>query len=161
MHLPLRVDEAPRGLGSRIFQGLVPLALGRGADGRCAFTLHSRALPSTTSRGSRLSRPSDFLCPTASGQGRSPGRPRAPSSSLRWAAEVGPHVTLRPLAIPALHAVELARHAGQATPLRGPRAARSAPSAPGPQHIDGQMERLPRWQRGVIYWRLVPSKYKG
>lgn len=155
------MDEAPRGLGSRIFQGLVPLALGRGADGRCAFTLHSRALPSTTSRGSRLSRPSDFLCPTASGQGRSPGRPRAPSSSLRWAAEVGPHVTVRSLAIPALHAVELARHAGQATPLRGPRAARSAPSAPGPQHIDGQMERLPRWQRGVIYWRLAPSKYKG
>lgn len=75
------MDEAPRGLGSRIFQGLVPLALGRGADGRCAFMLHSRALPSTTSRGSRLSRPSDFLCPTASGQGRSPGRPPCNSAA--------------------------------------------------------------------------------
>lgn len=53
-----------------------------------------------------------------------------------------PHLTVQPLAIPALHAVELASQAGQATTLQGPRAAGLAPSTPGPQHIDGQVERL-------------------
>lgn len=89
-----------------------------------------------------------------------PERPGIPSSSPHWAAEIRAHLTVQPLTIPALHAVQLASHAGQATPLQDLRAAGLAPSAPGPQHIDGQMERLPGCKGGSFTgtWHLPNTK---